>query len=390
MWVSMSLVLVSVAMVIDCFLFHSINASSILFYQHLSLFQVVELEDDYSSSNESINLKAAVDKVCSKIQQEMKTLCSKDCNSMLRGKTEEELACFSWTRVSEELKKHAPTFWQLLEKSSHNPRQKTINVQKTEEAILPGIASAACKLVSLYNRDMDSLQRLHSLVLLRGGAKKSAFRRLNATHDCLSYSATLSMADKFGLKWENDLLKWVDQVDKDIAKQKNYVQELQDLEEEGVFLDDPIERASNQFLIENAKKELDQHRSDMHPGFYFVGDNIDMRTKVRQMTLKNQNKDEHMYQICAYKNRISGNHLDSTKPKGDIETVPFRTFVPGISEKEALIEEFSHIVATQWAELIPAFRPYSTVLPKHIEHPNMNQTKQKTERVSIILENLFV
>ena len=139
---------------------------------------------------------------------------------MLRGKTEEELAWFSWTRVSEELKKHAPTFWQLLENCSHNPRQKTINVQNTEEAILPGIASAACKLVSLYNRDMDSLQRLHGLVLLRGGAKKSAFRRLNATHDCLSYSATLYMADKFGLKWENDLMKWVDQVDKDNAVEK--------------------------------------------------------------------------------------------------------------------------------------------------------------------------
>ena len=58
----------------------------------------------------------------------------------------------------------------------------------TEEAILPGIASVACKLVSLYNREMDSLQRLHSLVLLKGGAKKSAFRRLNATNDCSSYS----------------------------------------------------------------------------------------------------------------------------------------------------------------------------------------------------------
>ena len=317
-----------------------------------------------------------------KVQQEIKTLCSKETNSILRGKTEEELATFSWTKMSEELKKYAPTFWQFLEKCAYNPRQKTINVQKTEEAILPGIASAACKLISLYNRDMDSVQRLHSLVLLRGGAKKSTFRRLNATHDCLSYSATLSMADKFGLKWENDLMKWVDQVDKDIAKEKHFIQEIQELEEDGVFLDDPIESASNLFLVENAKTELDHHRLDMHPGFYFVGDNIDMRTKVRQMTLKNQNKDEHMFQICAYKNRISGNHLNNTKPKDDIETVPFRTFLPDDQEKDALVEEFSHIVATQWADLIPNFRPYMTVLPKHIKHPYMNQTKQKTERVS--------
>ena len=126
-----------------------------------------------------------------KVQQEIKTLCSKETNSILRGKTEEELATFSWTKMSEELKNYAPTFWQFLEKCAYNPRQKTINVQKTEEAILPGIASAACKLISLYNRDMDSVQRLHSLVLLRGGAKKSTFRRLNATHDCLRVTQQL-------------------------------------------------------------------------------------------------------------------------------------------------------------------------------------------------------
>ena len=55
--------------------------------------------------------------------------------------------------------------------------------------------------------------------------------------------------------------------------------------------------ASNVLLVENVKKELNQHRSDMHPGFYFFGDNIDMRSNVRHMTMKNQNKDEHMFQI---------------------------------------------------------------------------------------------
>ena len=250
-----------------------------------------------------MTLEEALEKVREKVQQEMKTLCSKTSNSMLRNKTEEELAGYSLTKLSEELKQYAPTVWQILEMCAYNPRQKTINVQKTEEAILPGIASVACKLVSLYNREMDSLQRLHSLVLWRGGAKKSAFCRLNATNDCLSYSATLSMADKFGLKWEDGLLKWVDQVDRDIAKEKECINKLQNLEEDRLFIEDPMEIASNVLLVENVKKGLNQHRSDMHPGFYFVGDNIDMRTKVRHMTMKNQNKDEHMLQICAYKNR---------------------------------------------------------------------------------------
>ncbi|CAC5412530.1 unnamed protein product [Mytilus coruscus] len=72
----------------------------------------------------------------------------------------------------------------------------------------------------------------------------------------------------------------------------------------------------------NAENDLHQYRDLTHPGFYFVGDNVDMRTKVRNMTIYNQQKDHHMYQICAYENRISGNHLDNTVAKGDANTVP--------------------------------------------------------------------
>ena len=88
----------------------------------------------------------------------------------------------------------------------------------------------------------------------------------------------------------------------------------------------------------------------MHKGFYFVGDNVDLRTKVQQMTMKNQNKDQHMFPLCAYKNRISGNNLDNTKPKDNIETVEFRNFVPSVEESEKLADELSFHVASHWVE----------------------------------------
>ena len=47
----------------------------------------------------------------------------------------------------------------------------------------------------------------------------------------------------------------------------------------------------------------------MHPGYYFVGDNVDMITQVLRMIGTNQNQDQHMYQMCAYENRVSGNNL---------------------------------------------------------------------------------
>lgn len=130
------------------------------------------------------------------------------------------------------------------------------------------------------------------------------------------------------------------------------------------------------------KTELRDLQSAMHNGFYFVGDNVDLRTKVRQMTLKNQHKDHHMFQICAYKNRISGNSLDNTKPKDNIETVEFHNFVLSPTEKQKLAEELSFHVAVQWTENLSCFGPYRAVLPKYIDHQFIKETKRKSERVS--------
>ena len=101
-----------------------------------------------------------------------------------------------------------------------------------------------------------------------------------------------------------------------------------------------------------------KHRNSMHPDFYFFGDNVDMRTNVRQMTLGNQKKDQHMFQICAYENRVSGNHLDNTRPKDDINTVQFKQLVPGQEDHVKLTKEFAYLVAAQLTELIPCFNQY--------------------------------
>ena len=56
-------------------------------------------------------------------------------------------------------------------------------------------------------------------------------------------------------------------------------------------------------------EELEEHRAQMHFGYSFTGDNVDMRVLPRQMTIKNKAKDHHMFQTVAFKNRISPNHL---------------------------------------------------------------------------------
>ena len=189
------------------------------------------------------------------------------------------------------------------------------------------------------------------------------------------------MADDFGSKWENDMMKWVDEVDKDVKQEKILLQEIDRLQEDAIFINDPIESITNLFQLQTAKSDLKNLQSVMHNGYYFVGDNVDMRTKVRQMTLKNQHKDHHMFQLCAYKIRIPGNNLDNSKPKDNIETVEFHNFVPNCDEKAKIAEELTFHVAVQWAENLSYFGPYKAVLPKYIKHQYMKETKQKTDRV---------
>lgn len=331
----------------------------------------------------------AINEVIDEIQKEITKFCCKNNNTILRSTNVEDLVNFSWTKVAEELQASTPIFWRLIEKCAENPRQKTLNIRKNEEANLSGIASVACKILSLHNREMNTVKRLNSITLLKGGAKKSAFRRLNGTHDCMSYQSTLQMADDFGSGWEAKLMNWVHKVDEDIRLEKKYLNNIEHLELNAVFLDDPLDSVSNLFQIENVKTDLKKHRSSMHNGYYFVGDNVDMRTNVRQMTLKNQNKDQHMFQICAYENRISGNFLENSKPKADIETVEFRTLVPSDDDKIKLTEELAYIMAIQWTENMPQFQAYKTVLPTHITHKYIKETSMKTKRVSLLYYYVF-
>ena len=60
--------------------------------------------------------------------------------------------------------------------------------------------------------------------------------------------------------------------------------------------------------------EISDHQETMHPGYSFTGDNVDIRVTPRQMTIKNQTSDIHLFQYVAFKNRVSGNHLSNEIP----------------------------------------------------------------------------
>ena len=325
--------------------------------------------------------QTVLDRILIKVQKEVKGLCSKDNPSILRKNDKTSLSCFTWEKIEQEWKSRAPTFLRFLECCSTNPSQIR-NKRKKGEALLPGIVTAGCKLLVVYNQDMNAIQHINSGILLKGGAKQSAFARFNSSFDCLSYLSTLKMSDEFGKDWNSEIMSWAKCVDDESKTEKQLQEQVAVVNETIDFLgDNPAAAVDSALEVAALEIQLSDFRKGMHPGYYFVGDNVDMRTSVRQMTLKNQSKDQHMYQMCAYQNRVSGNTLDNSHPKGNVKTVPFDTLVPSEMDINDLVEDLSFIVAREWCNFIPFLEPFQTVLPKYIDHPYLRETRQKTKRV---------
>ena len=128
---------------------------------------------------------AVTESVLLKLNGEMKSLCSKESDSLLRNKNTDDFVSFSWINISREWHAKAPLFRRFLDVVTANPSQERNKLKKGEK-LLPAVVSAGCKLVSIYSQGMNLLQSIDSLMLLKGGFKKSAFTRLNTTNDCVT------------------------------------------------------------------------------------------------------------------------------------------------------------------------------------------------------------
>ena len=317
-------------------------------------------------------------------KENLKKMCKKDNLSILRSQKNVPFENFSLLSVAEEIRAKLPMMWEYLEGCISNPKQELVNKLKKGDALLPQLVSGISTLVHLYNRDMNFFQMMNSLILMKSGCKKAAFGRLSAIGTCQSYGATLSAVDGISENWATPLLKWKSEVENASSIEDAIEKQIDSLDETIDMLSESPKLTEILVLEqEQLKESLKQHRASMHPGYYFIGDNVDLRTQVRQMTSKHQPKDFHMYNLCSYLNRVSGNHLDNTLPKRDINTIPFNEFLPSQEQHQKLLRDFAFLVAHEWCSRITWLRPFKTVLQQHIQHEHMKEMTKKTERVRI-------
>ena len=259
-------------------------------------------------------------------------------------------------------------FLKFLLVSVSNPSQSR-NVHKKGEALHPPMLDAGTQLISVFNSQLDATRRVKSIVLKKGGLKKIGFKRLASLNTCLSYNSTNTLMEKLGQGYDSKLVDWKEEVEPGVKREVDILESLK-----------KAQTAENENQIKKKEADLHTHRASMHQRYSFTGDNVDMCTP-RQMTLKNRNKDHHMFQIVAFKNRVSSNHLPSDTPKGNVNEIPFSTFLPSSDEQSLLQRDLVVLVGHKWAQYIPSLSWMKDYLPSCISHNHMDQTSQKTEKV---------
>ena len=306
------------------------------------------------------------------IKREIKLLCKKDNPSILRNHDIESLKNFSWSKVLKEWENVAPNFTQFLFTCSENPSQ-TKNKQKTRESIIPSIVSAGCKILYTYNRDLCAYQHLNGISMLRGGAKKRLFQRFSSTSDCVTYTTVLQKASNIGESWSDLLLEWKDNIQDDTSLKDKLQHEINTIS---------VKTDNDAILCRSdLKSTLSVVKDKMHPGYKFVGDNVDLRTHARHTSRDYKDRDEHMFQINCVKNRINDPNLEMLKAQKDPDQTPFAELCPSADDISELKKNCAVLVAKTWCSYIPWLKEWKEYIPKHIVHKHMSESRQKTEKV---------
>lgn len=291
------------------------------------------------SSSDAINVlledKIMCDKfvsvICSRVTKEISQLCQTIPEAtMLRKSSKDDLQEFSWKRFEAELKQKAPTFLNFLEAAVKNPKHDT-NKRKTTQSVKPAMLSAGAKLISTYSQDMTALKKIFSIILKKGGLKKTAFNRLARLNDCLTYQATFDMLDKFGENFDEELLDWKETVE--VFGEGTYV---------------------------------------------IASDNVDWEVSPRQMRSTHQTKSIHKTHAIAVQNRVDNSTMDNETPLGNMATTVLTDLIPSTMDNEKLESHLVTLIGHVWAKNLPELSWFADVLPKFIEHPYQSQMKKKS------------
>jgi hypothetical protein len=144
-----------------------------------------------------------------KIANEFKTFSKLD--SILKGRTQEELVAFSNKLLLEELRVHLP-FWNACVKGSVG-----VSVDKKAEKQCNAIALATSVLARCRNAEMSAIAYRISTIFFHSGVSYEDIIRLNRLGVCMSHSRMLNLQRQMGKFFDAKVLIWKNDAEKKLS-----------------------------------------------------------------------------------------------------------------------------------------------------------------------------
>ena len=214
----------------------------------------------------------------------------------------------------------------VRDRSKHNSRRKQ-----------QGIILTMCKLMNIYNRELNGLAKVNGSRLLRASVCRRVIAELNKSYDSVSYQTINSLLDSFVTK-----------------------------------------------CLEKVKTWDNSHH---------CGDNVDKRIKARHGVEGKSYMDLHMYNNLLYKQRIytPPDLSDIPPPVPELDDIDLSQFIPSVSEQKSMLDKMKQEIGKVWAgidELNTQLKEFTSELT----HSYSAEMAQKTEkvRISYILQNSYV
>ena len=119
-------------------------------------------------------------------------------------------------------------------------------------------------------------------------------------------------------------------------------------------------------------------------GRKIVLDNIDYHQSTHNMTESHKDPDLHFCSYMSTENRVSGNHLSDQQPIADIMDMANEKVLPSQLDHSKQRNDYVVLVSRYITEEIDCLKFLKGVTTPHIRHQYSDESKLKTETVSLI------
>eukprot|EP00112_Aurelia_sp_Birch-Aquarium-sp1_P016473 Seg3738.2 transcript_id=Seg3738.2/GoldUCD/mRNA.D3Y31 product="hypothetical protein" protein_id=Seg3738.2/GoldUCD/D3Y31 len=295
------------------------------------------------------------------IDLEAKLICNNDETAFRFSDISDLTEKVNISKLEKELTEKCPVLYAALQAAGCNMQQLKRNKLKTIETVIPKLITATGILLHARNRKMTTVPVLNSMILRRGGVKKEAVARLNATSISVSYKEMLKCQSNMGNDFDKPVKIWLSEIEKlNKGQGENNTAATE--------------------ISNDATKQIECPITV--PSFRLIGDNCDIRVKTRTSSMIHGNKDLHLFIQLAILNRVPGKADSEFGYHPDSKACPAK-FLPSLQDNQLLQREFKNIVGNVLIKYVEDLSWMRKYIPENIAHDYTSFTRKKSEVVSL-------